>query len=365
MASMATAWRRRACSRRSPNWSGPTAKTRWRNSWKASPSASAAASFRLKWRSSNFAPRSSPGLTARPSIPELSRLTSAPRRAGSPAFAGDDVGGWREELCPQRLQEPHRLARCWRGQLALPHYAAAAHEGADRPAGDTHAVIGRPARAGGYPFVGDGLAALEIGHCEIRVIARGDPALAGDVEQPRGTCAGEIDEPLKRQAPGVDVIEHQRHQRLHPGHARWRGWIGLGLFLKRMRGVIGAEHVDDALLDAAPDAVAMIGRSHRRIHLRAGAEPLVTFRGNQGEVMRRRFAGGDILVHAQKLDFLLGRDMQHVNAFSGFMGELDQTLRRHQRRGLVAPHGVRTRIALDAQIFAVVEPVFVLGVKRG
>src|SRR5260370_1044384 len=55
MASMATAWRRPACSRRSPNWSEPTAKTRWRNSWKAFLSASATASFQRRWRGSNTA----------------------------------------------------------------------------------------------------------------------------------------------------------------------------------------------------------------------------------------------------------------------------------------------------------------------
>ena len=68
---------------------------------------------------------------------------------------------------------------------------------------------------------------------------------------------------------------------------------------------------------------------------------------------------------AQELDLLLGRDMQHVNALSGFMGEIDQTLGRHQRGGLVAPHRMRTRIAFDAQILALVETVLVLGVKRG
>ena len=68
---------------------------------------------------------------------------------------------------------------------------------------------------------------------------------------------------------------------------------------------------------------------------------------------------------AQELDLLLGRDMQHVNALAGFMGELDQALGRHQRRGLVAPHRMRTRIALDAQPLAVVETILVLGMKRG
>ena len=68
---------------------------------------------------------------------------------------------------------------------------------------------------------------------------------------------------------------------------------------------------------------------------------------------------------AQKLDLLLGGDVQHVNALAGLMRELDQPLGRHQRRGLVAPHRMRTRIALDAQSLALVEAVFVLGMKRG
>ena len=68
---------------------------------------------------------------------------------------------------------------------------------------------------------------------------------------------------------------------------------------------------------------------------------------------------------AQKLDLLLGRDMQHVDALAGLARELDQALRRHQRRGLVAPHRMRARIALDAQRLAVVEAIFVLGMKRG
>jgi len=57
--------------------------------------------------------------------------------------------------------------------------------------------------------------------------------------------------------------------------------------------------------------------------------------------------------------------MQHVNPFSGFMGELDQALRRHQRRDLVAPYRMRTRIALDPHSLAVVEAVLVLGMKGG
>src|SRR4030081_814870 len=82
-------------------------------------------------------------------------------------------------------------------------------------------------------------------------------------------------------------------------------------------------------------------------------------------MMRRRFAGGDILVIAQEFDLLLGRDMQHVNALARFMGEFDEALGRHQRRGLVAPYRMRTRITFDAQGPAIVEAILVLGMKGG
>ena len=68
---------------------------------------------------------------------------------------------------------------------------------------------------------------------------------------------------------------------------------------------------------------------------------------------------------AQIFDLLLGRDVQHVDAFSGLAREIDQPLRRHQRRGLVAPDRMRARVALDAERLALVEAVFVLGVERG
>src|SRR5437868_13451038 len=82
-------------------------------------------------------------------------------------------------------------------------------------------------------------------------------------------------------------------------------------------------------------------------------------------MMWRRFTGRYILVIPQKLDLLPGRDVQHVNAFSALAGEPDQPLRRHQRRGLVPPEGMRACIALDAQGLAVVETIFILGMKRG
>src|ERR1700712_3586968 len=72
------------------------------------------------------------------------------------------------------------------------------------------------------------------------------------------------------------------------------------LLLQRMRRMIGAQHVDDPLINAAPDAVAMAGVAHRRIHLRRSAEPLIAFRRGHGEMVRRRLARRHVLVVAQE-----------------------------------------------------------------
>src|SRR5260370_36456737 len=75
MASMATAWRRPACLRRSPNWSELTAKMRLRNSWKGFRCGFVTASFRQPARSSRFAARKTV-------IARLDRATQYSRGAG-------------------------------------------------------------------------------------------------------------------------------------------------------------------------------------------------------------------------------------------------------------------------------------------
>ena len=81
--------------------------------------------------------------------------------------------------------------------------------------------------------------------------------------------------------------------------------------------------------------------------------------------MRRRLDRGDILVVLEEVHLLRGRDVQHVHALAGLAREPHQPLRALQRRDLVAPDRVRARIALDAEMLALVEPVFVLGMERG
>ena len=156
-----------------------------------------------------------------------------------------------------------------RHDLALPHHAPPAHERPDRPAGHRLAVVGRPAAARGDPGVADRLGALQVDDREVGVVADRDPALADDAEQPRRAGAGQVDEARQGQPPRRDMVEHDGHERLHAGHARGALGIGLGLLGERVRRVVGAEHVDDPLRDAAPDAVAMLGPAHRRVHLQS------------------------------------------------------------------------------------------------
>ena len=104
--------------------------------------------------------------------------------------------------------------------------------------------------------------------------------------------------------------------------------------------------------------------AHRRIHLRARAEPLVAAGRFQREMMRRRLDRGDVLVVLEEVHLLRGRDVQHVHALAGLAREPHQALRALQRRDLVAPDRMRARIALDAQVLALVEAVFVLGMER-
>ena len=150
----------------------------------------------------------------------------------------------------KRLEEADGASGRGAGQLAFPHHRLAADDRADRPAGDRLAVIGRPAGARGDPGVGDRLAPLQVDDREVGVVADGDAALAGDAEDARRTGRGQIDEALERQPAGGDMVEHDRHQRLHAGHAGGRGGIGLRLLLERMRRVVGAEDVGDALGEA-------------------------------------------------------------------------------------------------------------------
>lgn len=63
---------------------------------------------------------------------------------------------------------------------------------------------------------------------------------------------------------------------------------------------------------------------------------------------RGRLGRGDVPVLGEKADLVLGGDVQDVHAFAGFARECDQALGAFERRNLIAPNRVRTRIAFDA-----------------
>ncbi|MCY1314558.1 hypothetical protein D9M70_652210 [compost metagenome] len=79
--------------------------------------------------------------------------------------------------------------------------------------------------------------------------------------------ARKIHKTLQRKLTGIHMVKHDRHQRLHTGHAGRRCRIWLLLFFQRMRRMVGTEHINDTLINALPDTIAMALVTYRRVHL--------------------------------------------------------------------------------------------------
>ena len=156
-------------------------------------SASATASSGSRWRSSKS------GLVSRT---RCSASSAVHRRAGTVASTDPryDPGSAAHHAARAALRRIRGTRRNYAFSVSrnrtgspvdgatsspLPHHSPPAHKSSDRPARHFHAIVRRPARARSNPFVGDGLAALEIDDRQIGIVARGDPAFARDVEQPR------------------------------------------------------------------------------------------------------------------------------------------------------------------------------------
>ena len=177
--------------------------------------------------------------------------------------------------------------------------------------------------------------------------------------------ARQVDEAFQRQPAGIDVVEHDRHQRLHAGHARRRGRIGLCLLLQRMRRVVGAEHVDDALRDAAPDAVAMPCRrapagssatACRAAHSRrptASGDAASPRRSRHPCALRGTAISSAVEMCSTWMRARASRAMPH------------QPLGAAQCRDLVAPDRMRRRVAGDAFAKPFAQAEFVLGMEGG
>ena len=79
---------------------------------------------------------------------------------------------------------------------------------------------------------------------------------------------------------------------------------------------------------------------HRRVHLDERAEPRIVV-GRQREMVRRRLAGGDILVLFEEYDLFRGGDVQDMNARASVSRDTDQTFSATQGSDLVAPDRMR------------------------
>jgi hypothetical protein len=90
-------------------------------------------------------------------------------------------------------RKPHGTAAGFPLDAALPHDDIAADDRSRGPALHLHAVIGRPAAAAFDPCIGDRALRLEIDNGEIGIEAQSDASLAGDLEQPGGAMARQID----------------------------------------------------------------------------------------------------------------------------------------------------------------------------
>ena len=126
--------------------------------------------------------------------------------------------------------------------------------------------------------------------------------------------------------------------------------------------MVGAQDIGDALMKAGPDPVAMAGIAHRWIHLQLGADGGIEA-GIEREVVRRDFDARHILVVAQEVDLLARRDMQHMDDGTLGTGNAHEALGALERSDLVAPDRVGAWVALHADVLALLEAIFVLGME--
>jgi hypothetical protein len=160
---------------------------------------------------------------------------------------------------------------------------------------------------------------FEIDNRYVGIIADSDTTFRRHSENTRRPRAGQIDEPQQRKPAGADVIEHERHQRLYAGHAGMCLGVGLRLFLARVRGMIRADTIDNALRDPLPQPLAVGGIADRRVELRQRAEPFVAIGRRERKMRRRAFGGRYLLMFGEEGSLFLARDVQDMDAFAGFM----------------------------------------------
>ena len=104
--------------------------------------------------------------------------------------------------------------------------------------------------------------------------------------------------------------------------------------------MVGADAVDNAVVDRGPEGVAVARLADRRVHLREGAELLVALGCGESEMLRQDLDRGDVLVLGEQRHFFRGRDMQDVDAAAVLVREGEQALGGAHGGFDVAPLGV-------------------------
>ena len=87
--------------------------------------------------------------------------------------------------------------------------------------------------------------------------------------------------------------QHARQRGLNPRHSRVCGGEAQSLVRKRVRGMIGGDAIDCAILQPIPQRVAVVRVANRWIHLQARADSFDVSL-IESEVLRTYFGGNQI-----------------------------------------------------------------------
>lgn len=241
----------------------------------------------------------------------------------------------------------------------------ATHDRRVWPTAHGHPIKWRPTGPACDPAVRDGLLASEINQREVGVIANADLAFSDRAVKAGGIATTDFDETFEREATFVHVVQHQWQEGLDSGHSRGRVGIRARFFFESVRGVIGSDHGDGAVIHCSPERFAVAGFADGWIHLHERSPSFIAFRSRERQMLGRDLDGGDVLRVPKKLHLLGRRDVKDVNRSVRIAGDPEDPLRGQDRRHFIPPHGMKARIvgACD-KMFPFDEPCFIFGMDR-
>src|SRR5690606_26525890 len=217
-------------------------------------------------RSASWSATCSPFPTVKTLLTPRTEMTTG--RPSSPPLA---LASATERLAPEELA-PAGVAH----ELAVPHGHLAPHRHHARPAVDLHALEGAVVDVHLVRPGADRAPVRRVVHHDVGVGADGDRALARvEAEELGGVRRGDLYEALERQLAAADAVGvEQVHAVLDRGDAvrDLRERVAAhGLLLDVERRVVGADGVDEAPREGAPQRLLVALRAQRRAHHVLGA----------------------------------------------------------------------------------------------